>query len=82
MSFDNKYENRKDWRREYYGCKAVDKSCRNGGDCPRCHPRNSIKEKKIELTTKEQYKEVLSDAYLPMIVSENCNSFEKFNQNP
>ena len=36
MSFDMRYPNRKDWRKPYYGAKAVDATCRNHGTCPYC----------------------------------------------
>ena len=37
MSFNKKYPNRKDYRKQYTKkAERVDSSCRPGGDCPRC----------------------------------------------
>ena len=36
MSFDNRYPNRKDWRRPYTKSKRFDRSCRCHGGCPWC----------------------------------------------
>lgn len=36
MSFDRKYPNRKDWRKEFRKSKAFDRSCRCHGACSYC----------------------------------------------
>ena len=57
MSFDNLYENRKDKRRNYYNSKAIDRSCRNHGDCSWCE-RNRLKKRILqEQDADEQIKE-------------------------
>lgn len=46
MSFENDYPNRKDWRKPYHGSKAVDATCRPGGDCPYCNRGRQHKHKR------------------------------------
>ena len=46
MSFDNPHPNRKDRRRPYRGSKAVDRSCRPGGDCPWCRGKRKHAEER------------------------------------
>ena len=48
MSLDKAIEHGKEHRKKYRGAKAMDRSCRNHGDCPYClgnrlykHPRLS-----------------------------------------
>jgi len=36
MSFDKRYQNRKDHRRPYYDSRRFDYTCRNHGSCPYC----------------------------------------------
>jgi hypothetical protein len=36
MSFNKTFQNRKDWRRGYYGSARFDHTCRPGGSCPWC----------------------------------------------
>jgi len=36
MSFDKAIEHGKEHCKQYHGCKAVDRTCRNHGDCPWC----------------------------------------------
>lgn len=36
MSLDKAIEHGKEHRRQYRGSKAIDKTCRNHGDCPVC----------------------------------------------
>ena len=36
MSLDKAIEYGKEWRKQYRGAKAIDKSCRNHGSCPWC----------------------------------------------
>ena len=44
MSLDKAIAHGKEKRKPYRGAKAVDKSCRNHGDCPWC--RKNIKHKR------------------------------------
>ncbi len=53
MSFDNNYPNRKDQRKPYHKSKAVDRACRNHGDCPWCRSGREYINKKRELKEKE-----------------------------
>jgi hypothetical protein len=46
MSFDKSYKNRKDHRKPYRGSRAVDRSCRPGGDCPWCRGKRKYKRDK------------------------------------
>ena len=55
MSFDNHYPKRKDHRRVYYGAKAVDRSCRNHGDCPHCLSSRLIRALRWGLTKRYRY---------------------------
>ena len=48
MAFDNVYPNRKDHRKQPYGSKATDSTCRNHGSCPWCRLRREYKKKKRE----------------------------------
>ena len=48
MSFDKKYQNRKDWRKPYRKSKRFDKSCRNHGGCGYCK-NNRLYQYKKEL---------------------------------
>lgn len=58
MSFDNKdYPNRKDWIEPYRKSKAFDRSCRCHGGCPYCEENRNHKNKKKEISAKEQIKE-------------------------
>lgn len=36
MSLDKSITHGKEHRRLYYGSKAIDRTCRNHGSCPRC----------------------------------------------
>jgi hypothetical protein len=36
MSLDKSIEHGKEYRKQYRGAKAVDKTCRNHGGCPHC----------------------------------------------
>ena len=48
MGFDNKFPNRKDWRKPYRKSGKYDKSCRPGGDCPCCKQNREYGDKKRE----------------------------------
>jgi len=60
MSFDKYYPNRKDWRRQYYGSKRFDYSCRNHGGCPYCEGGRLRYRKLADILTKEQLEELVS----------------------
>ena len=52
MSMDKAIESGKEHRKKYTGCKAIDGSCRNHGDCPYCQSGRKHKIKKQELKAK------------------------------
>ena len=43
MSLDKAIEHKKEWRKQYHGSKAIDKSCRNHGSCPWCKENRTFK---------------------------------------
>ena len=55
MSLRKAIEHGKEHRKEYYGAKAVDPSCRNHGGCPWCEGGRQHKYKKAELKGKDYY---------------------------
>ena len=61
MSLDKAIEHGKEHRQEYYGSKAIDKSCRNHGGCPWCEENRKIKQLKIDERTKQQFDEYYDD---------------------
>lgn len=46
MSLDKAIEHNKEHRRQYRGAKAIDKSCRNHGDCPYCQGNRTYRYRK------------------------------------
>ncbi len=46
MSFDKKYPNRKDQRKDYRDSKKFDSTCRNHGSCPYCQQNRTFSDKK------------------------------------
>lgn len=59
MGFDNKYPNRKDWRKPYYKlAKRVDGSCRNGGSCPWCKGNRTYRHRKRLASLESQLIEI------------------------
>lgn len=46
MGFDKRYPNRKDKRKAHHGGKAIDKSCRPGGDCPWCRGNRTYSDRR------------------------------------
>ena len=46
MSLDKAIEHGKEHRKKYRGAKAMDRSCRNHGDCPYCLGNRLYKYKK------------------------------------
>ena len=59
MSLDKAIVHNKEHRKEYYGSKAIDRSCRNHGSCPWCEENRKYKYKKKEEDLDGQYKEYL-----------------------
>ena len=60
MSFDTEYPQRKDRRKPYYKSKAVDRSCRPGGDCPYCSNGRLHKRILAEIDAELEIREYLS----------------------
>ena len=46
MSMDKAIQSGKEHRKEYYGSKAFDRTCRCGGSCERCRGNRLYKNKK------------------------------------
>ena len=46
MSLEKAIEHGKEKRKPYRGCKAIDKTCRNHGDCPWCQGKRRHKNKR------------------------------------
>lgn len=53
MSLDKAIEHGKEHRKPYHGAKAVDKSCRNHGNCPHCQGKVKYKMEKMRLKGSE-----------------------------
>jgi len=43
MALDKAIKNGREHRKEYYGSKAIDRSCRNHGGCPWCEENRQYK---------------------------------------
>lgn len=43
MALDKAIKNGREHRKEYYGNKAIDRSCRNHGGCPWCEENRQYK---------------------------------------
>lgn len=43
MALDKAIRNGREHRKEYYGSKAIDRSCRNHGGCPWCEENRQYK---------------------------------------
>ena len=50
MSLDKAIEHKKEHRKQYRGCKAIDRSCRNHGSCDVCRRNRlyKIRRRKLE----------------------------------
>lgn len=46
MAFENRYPNRKDWRKQYRDVRAIDATCRSRGSCPWCEGKRVYKKQK------------------------------------
>ena len=57
VGFDKEYPNRKDRRKQYYGSRAIDHTCRSHGSCPYCQRGRKHKGHKDEINVKEQLNE-------------------------
>jgi hypothetical protein len=57
MSLDKAIKHGKEHRKEYYGSKAIDKTCRNHGGCEWCEENRKHKYLVKEIAMKERMKE-------------------------
>ena len=57
MSLDRAIEHGKEYRKEYRGSKAIDKTCRNHGGCEWCEENRKHKYLVKEVAMKERMKE-------------------------
>lgn len=57
MSFDKKYDNRKDIRKPYYRSKSFDRTCRPHGGCPYCFRSRTYANKRKKYIAEEKLKE-------------------------
>ena len=57
MSLDKAIEHGKEYRKEYRGSKAIDKTCRNHGGCEWCEENRKHKYLIKEVAIKERMKE-------------------------
>lgn len=57
MSLDKAIEHGKEYRKEYRGSKAIDKTCRNHGGCEWCEENRKHKYLIKEVSMKERMKE-------------------------
>ena len=57
MSLDKAIEHGKEYRKEYRGSKAIDKTCRNHGGCEWCEENRKHKYLVKEIAMKERMKE-------------------------
>ena len=56
MSLDKAIKYKKEKRKPYTGAKAVDKHCRNHGSCAWCEANRLYKNRKRELSCKDEMK--------------------------
>ena len=61
MGFDNKYPNRKDWRKPYRKSGRFDRTCRPGGTCPYCRDNRLKKTEELEKELDKEINEYLSE---------------------
>lgn len=57
MSLEKAIDHKKEHRKQYYGCKAVDWMCRSHGGCPHCFSGRQyrILKRQITLADDEEY---------------------------
>lgn len=58
MSLNKAILHNKEHRKEYYGSKAIDPSCRNGGTCLWCQMNRQYKNKKRQESLNEKIREI------------------------
>lgn len=58
MSLNKEIEHGKEHRKEYRGSKAIDKTCRNHGDCKWCEENRKHKYLVKEISIKERIEEL------------------------
>lgn len=63
MSLDKAIKNGKEHRKSYRGCKAIDKTCRNGGSCPYCQKNRQYKNLKRVKEASEKMEEATEENY-------------------
>ena len=61
MSLDKAIKHNKEKRKQYYGAKAIDCSCRNHGSCKYCLSNRIYQQNREEEKTKRKLKEYLAD---------------------
>jgi len=61
MTLDKAIKHKKEHRKQYRGAKAVDKSCRNHGNCEYCKENRQYHNKKREESSKTAIKEYLKN---------------------
>ena len=57
MSYDKAIEHGKEHRKQYYGAKSIDVTCRNHGSCTYCEQNRRYQENKQKEKYKQDYKE-------------------------
>lgn len=60
MSLDKAINSGKEYRKNYFGSKRFDRSCRNHGNCGYCENNRNFCSEKRKLACEEQEKEVES----------------------
>ena len=58
MSLNKAIEHKKEHRKEYKGAKAVDRTCRNHGDCLWCRNNRLYQYKKNKKAAKQALKDI------------------------
>lgn len=58
---DKAIKHKKEWRKQYYGSKAFDRTCRCHGSCSYCENNRVFSTKKRILKAKKQMEELLED---------------------
>ena len=57
MSLDKAIEHGKEKRKPYYGCRAIDPSCRNHGTCEWCLNNRLYRSRRLEQMARDKYKD-------------------------
>ena len=57
MAMHKAIKSGKEHRKEYYGCKAIDPSCRNHGNCPWCTGNRTFKNKTKDKIAKKEIRD-------------------------